>query len=113
MGKRGQLARVNTAGVTSVVSAHAQSSSTAEGEHALEPKDVATDRTDAAPTRGSTDATPAVLSAAQAINPRLLTGDALKALAHKRGISRSELERMSDDKIREQIRYIDAHQYEG
>lgn len=40
-------------------------------------------------------------------HPEKLTGQALRDLAHKRGLARSSLDEMTDDKIREQIRYID------
>jgi len=55
---------------------------------------------------------PAVeLSAADRENPDKLTGDALRALAHRRGVSRSEAEHMPDDKLRMQLRYITNRQY--
>jgi hypothetical protein len=54
-----------------------------------------------------------VLSAQDRENPNKLTGEALRALANRRGLSRSELERMSDDKIREQLRYVTQRQYEA
>lgn len=37
-------------------------------------------------------------------NPAMLSGEELRRLAHMRGISRSESERMTDDKLRAQIR---------
>lgn len=45
-------------------------------------------------------------------NPQMLAGEALRTLAHKRGLSRSEAQRLSDDKIREQLRYMTHAQYE-
>ena len=52
-----------------------------------------------------------VLSASDRENPNKLTGEDLRALAHRRGISRSELERMDDAKVRMQLRYITSRQY--
>jgi hypothetical protein len=54
-----------------------------------------------------------VLSASDRENPSKLSGDALRALAHRRGMARSLLPAMSDDKIREQLRYITYNQYES
>ena len=51
------------------------------------------------------------LSAADRENPDKLAGDALRALAHRRGIARSEAATMSDDKLRMQLRYITNRQY--
>lgn len=58
------------------------------------------------------DAQETVLSAADRENPDKLSGDALRALAHRRGLARSALPTMSDDKIREQLRYMTYNQYE-
>lgn len=55
---------------------------------------------------------PPRMTAEQRENPRYLTGEALRALAHRRGIARSEAARLSDEKLREQLRYITAHQQE-
>ena len=44
--------------------------------------------------------------------PNRLSGDALRELAHQRGLARSSLEGMADAKIREQLRYILQRQYE-
>ena len=44
--------------------------------------------------------------------PNRLSGDALRELAHQRGLARSSLDSMSDTKIREQLRYILQRQYE-
>lgn len=52
------------------------------------------------------------LSAADRENPEKLSGSALRDLAHKRGLSRSEVERMDDDKIRMQLRYLTHRQYD-
>ena len=51
------------------------------------------------------------LSAADRENPDKLTGEDLRALAHRRGVSRSEAETMSDDNLRMQLRYITNRQY--
>ena len=40
-------------------------------------------------------------------HPDKLTGQALRDLAHRKGMAKSELASMSDEKIRLQIRYID------
>ena len=52
-----------------------------------------------------------MLSAADRENPDKLTGEDLRALAHRRGVSRSESASMSDDKLRMQLRYITHRQY--
>ena len=44
--------------------------------------------------------------------PNRLSGDALRELAHQRGLARSSLDSMTDTKIREQLRYILQRQYE-
>ena len=44
--------------------------------------------------------------------PNRLCGDALRELAHRRGLARSSLDGMTDTKIREQLRYILQRQYE-
>jgi hypothetical protein len=51
------------------------------------------------------------LSAADRENPDKLTGEALRTLAHRRGVARSEAERMTDEQIRMQLRYITNRQY--
>jgi hypothetical protein len=40
-------------------------------------------------------------------HPDKLTGQALRDLGHRKGMAKSELASMSDEKIRLQIRYID------
>jgi len=55
---------------------------------------------------------PGALPAHARENPALLVGDELRALAHRRGLARSDLVRMSDDKIREQLKYLTYRQYE-
>lgn len=57
-------------------------------------------------------AAPEALSSSDRINPNKLTGEALRELAYRRGIPRSTAADLSDTKIREQLRYIDARQYE-
>lgn len=44
-------------------------------------------------------------------NPDKLAGEALRVLAHRRGLARSSLPSMSDEKIREQLRLITYSQY--
>lgn len=51
------------------------------------------------------------LSAADRENPEKLTGEALRVLAHRRGVARSEADAMSDEKLRMQLRYITNRQY--
>jgi len=53
-----------------------------------------------------------LLSAADRENPERLGGVLLRELAHRRGIARSALEDMSDEKIRTELRYITYRQYE-
>lgn len=53
----------------------------------------------------------APLSAADRENPERLSGDALRALAHRRGIARSALAGVSDERIRTELRYITHRQY--
>lgn len=52
------------------------------------------------------------LSAADRENPEKLSGSDLRELAHRRGLARSEVERMDDDKIRMQLRYLTHRQYD-
>lgn len=52
------------------------------------------------------------LSAADRENPEKLSGSDLRELAHRRGLARSEVERMDDDKIRVQLRYLIHRQYD-
>lgn len=54
----------------------------------------------------------AVVNEWQRDNPRFLSGDKLKRFANERGIPKSELATMSDEKIREQLRYVVARRYE-
>lgn len=68
-----------------------------------------------APARKANDAPPAQptrMSAADSINPMKLSGQALKDLAHRMGIARSDAAGMSDDRLREQLRYRTSHLYE-
>jgi len=58
------------------------------------------------------DAEAAPLRAADRDFPNRLSGEALRELAHQRGLARSSLSGMSDAKIREQLRYILQRQYE-
>lgn len=52
------------------------------------------------------------MSAADRENPDKLTGEALRKLAHSRGLAKSTLDTMPDEKIREQLRYITHRQYD-
>ena len=52
------------------------------------------------------------LSAADRENPEKLSGSDLRVLAHRRGLARSDIERMDDDKIRTQLRYVTHRQYD-
>lgn len=45
-------------------------------------------------------------------NPDKIAGDDLKTLAHRRGIAKSVLATMSDEKIRTELRYITHRQYD-
>lgn len=54
---------------------------------------------------------PAVLSAADRINPAKLTGDDLRHLAYQSGMAKSSMVDMPDAKIREQLRYITQNNY--
>ncbi len=58
------------------------------------------------------EASQEVLSAADRENPEKLSGSALHELAHKRGLARSAIETMSDEKIRNELRYIVYRQYD-
>lgn len=53
----------------------------------------------------------APLSAADRENPSKLSGDDLRALAHRRGIARSEAAGMSDEKLRQQLNLVINRQY--
>lgn len=55
----------------------------------------------------------AELSAHDRENPDKLTGEALRVLAHRKGLARSTLPGMSDDKIREQLKYLTYRQYDA
>lgn len=52
------------------------------------------------------------MSAADLSNPAKLHGDALKKLANTLGMAKSELARLSDDKIRTQLKYLTHRKYE-
>lgn len=54
----------------------------------------------------------APLSAADRENPDRLSGSALQELAHRRGLARSDILNMDDDKIRVQLRYLTYRQYD-
>lgn len=65
-----------------------------------------------APKAAEPDLQAAPLSAAHRENPEKLSGQALKDLGHRRGLSRSAMTTMSDEKIRTQLRYLAYAQYE-
>ena len=52
------------------------------------------------------------LSAADRENPEKLSGSALHELAHRRGLARSDIAKMDDEKIRTQLRYLTYRQYD-
>jgi hypothetical protein len=52
-----------------------------------------------------------VLSAAHRENPEKLSGQALKDLGHRRGLSKSAMDSMSDERIRMELRYLAYAQY--
>lgn len=56
---------------------------------------------------------PVAMSAADRENPDKLTGEALRTLAHRRGLARSAIDGMADDKIRTELRYLTHRQYEA
>jgi hypothetical protein len=73
----------------------------------LQPAEVDTVSTSAEPVE------PVRMSAADAANPGKLSGDALRKLAHNRGMSRSEMAGMDDAKVRTQLKYLTYRQYEA
>lgn len=64
-----------------------------------------------APSLASTPAERKALHGWARNDPDMLAGEALIQLANERGMALSELRRMDDTKIREQLRYITAHHY--
>lgn len=52
------------------------------------------------------------MSAADRENPEKLTGELLRAHAHRRGLAKSALEGMTDERIRTELRYITHRQYD-
>ena len=56
---------------------------------------------------------PKVLSVSDRENPDKLTGSDLRALAHRRGLARSSLATMPDDKIRRELNFITNRQYDN
>lgn len=53
-----------------------------------------------------------VLSAADRENPAKLSGESLKALAHSRGIPRSECDRSNDEHLRRQMQSINYRRFD-
>lgn len=63
---------------------------------------------DAQPTQQTPDSAAAeYVPAYHREHPDKISGQALRDLAHKKGMAKSELANMSDDKIRIQLKYID------
>ena len=62
-------------------------------------------------TSGAPAALEVALRAHERENPERLSGQALRDLGHRRGMSRSEMERMPDEKLRLQLRILTANQY--
>jgi pyruvate/2-oxoglutarate dehydrogenase complex dihydrolipoamide acyltransferase (E2) component len=85
----------------------AQAANAAAAPAAKKPARAATQ-----PTTEARKADVVVLSAADRENPEKLSGEALVKLAHRRGIALSDLAKMSDAKIREQLRYLVHRQYD-
>lgn len=54
-----------------------------------------------------------VLSAADRENPAKLSGEALRNLGHSRGLARSLMEGMDDEKVRRELSFVIARQYEA
>lgn len=74
-------------------------------------KQPAPTSTPSTPKAAKPKAEPIVLSAADRENPNKLSGQALKDLAHRRGMAKSILATMPDEKIRMELRYIAHRQY--
>ncbi len=55
----------------------------------------------------------AAMSSGDRENPAKLHGDMLRDFAHRRGLSRSALASLPDEKIRTELRYITQRQYEA
>lgn len=53
----------------------------------------------------------AALPAAHRENPAKLGGEALRHLGSRRGLAHSDMAAMSDEKLREQLKYITYRQY--
>jgi len=54
-----------------------------------------------------------VSPAADRENPDKLTGQDLRALAYRRGLAKSSLTSMPDDKIRRELKFITYRQYDN
>jgi hypothetical protein len=97
------------------MSARGKSVLTVRGEVAKAAQVALPDEQPAAAEQAQPEPTPVapVLSASDRENPNKLSGEPLRALAHRRGLARSQLPSMSDEKIREQLRYMTYNQYEN
>lgn len=67
----------------------------AEAHEALDAADVSSDAGEAS-----------ALPAYHREHPDKLAGEALRTLAHRHGLAKSELGAMSDEKIRDQLKYL-------
>ncbi|HWH83242.1 MAG TPA: hypothetical protein VNU71_13510 [Burkholderiaceae bacterium] len=65
----------------------------------------------AAPEAEPAAAAPAPLTAADLENPSKVAGDQLRSLAHRLGMSRSEMADMTDERIRHELRYLTRRVY--
>jgi hypothetical protein len=64
--------------------------------------------------REKKDQAPAApVSAADRENPDKLSGEALRVFAHRRGLAKSAIADMADEKIRQECRLITYRQYEA
>lgn len=76
------------------------------------PQDAATGLPSPVEPVAASDISPPVLSASDRENPNKLSGQALRDLAHRRGLAKSLLPSMSDEKIRTELRYLTYRQYD-
>lgn len=111
MGKRGpqpgfKKARAAQAAAPSSLPEDSNTKPAAAAQQALQPTPPA-----AQPKATKPKAEPIALSAADLENPNKLSGQALRDLAHRRGLAKSILATMPDEKIRMELRYIAHRQY--
>ena len=81
-------------------------SGTKSAKAATAPKAVAAKPS---PAKSESDSKPA--SAWDKENPKKLSGVELQAFAHRQGMAKSELAKMTDEKIRIQLHHITARRY--